>query len=250
MDVQWNFTEHDIHVVKDLIRKHRKDVFVVRRINRNLQGERPPLTPTNCWHTLMLCLMTTQQRSGPDSPVKRFLSSRPFELKLSSVKKNRNTSKFVTKTLQRHGGIRLVNTIGSRAAENLSWFSRPRWPELKDRLSSLEYSRGYSPERKTANWLASEFSGLGPKQSRNFLQCLGLTRHEIPIDSRITKWLNEFGFPVTLSASALGDPHYYDFVSDGVRELCKAAGIYSCIFDAVVFSMVDKGGWERRKIVF
>ena len=55
---------------------------------------------------------------------------------------------------------------------------------------------------------------------------------------------------MTLSASALGDPHYYDFVSDGVRELCKAAGIYSCIFDAVVFSMVDKGGWERRKIVF
>jgi hypothetical protein len=92
--------------------------------------------------------------------------------------------------------------------------------------------------------------GLGPKQSRNFLQCLGLTRYEIPIDSRITKWLNDFGFPVALGAAALSDPDYYAFVNDGVRELCKAAGTYPCVFDAVVFSRVDKGGWEGRKFVF
>src|SRR3712207_8726784 len=33
--------------------------------------------------------------------------------------------------------------------------------------------------------------GFGPKQSRNLLQGLGLTRYEIPIDIRITRWFND-----------------------------------------------------------
>jgi hypothetical protein len=34
---------------------------------------------------------------------------------------------------------------------------------------------------------------------------VGLSRFEVPIDSRITKWLNDFGFPVKLAPSALPD---------------------------------------------
>lgn len=81
--------------------------------------------------------------------------------------------------------------------------------------------------------------GFGPKQSRNLLQGLGLTKYEIPIDSRITKWFNEFGFPVKLSASALSDLNYYKFVSKGLRELCDACNIYPCLLDAAIFSSFD-----------
>jgi len=38
--------------------------------------------------------------------------------------------------------------------------------------------------------LLQELKGIGPKQSRNLRQALGLLRYEIPIDSRIVKWLN------------------------------------------------------------
>jgi len=56
---------------------------------------------------------------------------------------------------------------------------------------------------------------------------------EIPIDSRLIKWLNEFGFPVRLSASALSDPNYYRFVSQGIQQLCTAADVFR------VFSMLQ-----------
>ena len=60
---------------------------------------------------------------------------------------------------------------------------------------------------------------------RNLLQSLALSRFEIPIDSRITKWLNTFGFPVTLSSMVLADRDYYLFVSDGIQRLCEASGV-------------------------
>ena len=250
MQVQWQFSRRGIREVQELIRAHRRDFFVSHRIARNLRGNRPSLTPSRCWHVLLVCLLTTRQRSGPDSPIQRVLTSRPFVLRLGILKGKTHPSDFVEKTLRRSGGIRRVDTIGAQAAENLPWFSGSGWRELKRKLNSLIPPRGYIRERRLANWLASEFRGLGPKQSRNFLQCLGLTRYEIPIDSRIMKWLNEFGFPVALSAASLNDPGYYAFVNDGVRELCKAAGTYPCVLDAVVFSRVDDGGWTDRELVF
>jgi hypothetical protein len=35
-----------------------------------------------------------------------------------------------------------------------------------------------------AGYIQETFEGFGPKQSRNLLQALGLTRYEIPIDIR------------------------------------------------------------------
>jgi hypothetical protein len=62
---------------------------------------------------------------------------------------------------------------------------------------------------------------LGLKQSRNVLQVLGLTRYEIPLESRLTHWLNGFGFPLYLSASSLGDLAVYELVEDGFQALCE-----------------------------
>jgi hypothetical protein len=47
------------------------------------------------------------------------------------------------------------------------------------------------PERIVARVLDEQLRGIGPKQSRNLLQELGLTRYEIPLDSRVAGWLNE-----------------------------------------------------------
>jgi hypothetical protein len=78
---------------------------------------------------------------------------------------------------------------------------------------------------------------------------LGLTRHEIPIDSRITKWLNDFGFPVHLSANALADTNYYCFVMDGFQALCRTCEVAPCVLDAAIFSSFDDGGWTEENIV-
>ena len=195
-----------------------------------------------------MCLLTTQQRSGPTSRVTVFLASRPYPLRLSAVSRHRDPQSYVVHELRRFGGIRRGTTIGAQLAENLPFFVGSQWSELKSVLTSLPSSRGFIPERCAAEWLAESLAGLGPKQSRNLLQSLGLTRYEIPIDSRITRWLNEVGFPIRLNAAGLADPAYYNFVSDGVRELCKAARVYPCVLDAVVFSMADRDGWEALNL--
>jgi hypothetical protein len=77
------------------------------------------------------------------------------------------------------------------------------------------------------------------------LQDLCLTRYEIPIDSRVTNWLNNtLEFPVKLSSTALSDANYYKFVQRGIRELCQACELLPCIFDAAVFSLKDGDAWE------
>ena len=104
-------------------------------------------------------------------------------------------------------------------------------------------------EKNVADYIDT-YQGFGPKQSRNFLQALGLTRFEIPIDSRVTEWLNRFGFPVRLSAAALADPHYYEFVSDGIQALCAKCGVFPCILDAAIFALKDGDAWTEANIVY
>lgn len=82
-------------------------------------------------------------------------------------------------------------------------------------------------------------SGFGPKQSRNLLQWLGLTRHEIPIDSRVMSWLNDNGFPLPMSSRLLLYNDYYEFVENGIHELCRLCNVFPCVFDAAVFASFD-----------
>jgi thermostable 8-oxoguanine DNA glycosylase len=107
-----------------------------------------------------------------------------------------------------------------------------------------------STERNAAEFIDENLKGFGPKQSRNLLQSLGLTRYEIPIDSRITKWLNAFGFPVKLTADALSNREYYNFIGDGFQALCARAEIYPCVLDAAIFSSFDGGGWTKENVVW
>ena len=76
------------------------------------------------------------------------------------------------------------------------------------------------------------------------------SKYEIPVDSRITNWLNDFGFPVALSSAGLQDRAYYHFVSDGIQRLCDEANIYPCVLDAAIFSSYDSGGWNAENIVY
>jgi hypothetical protein len=117
------------------------------------------------------------------------------------------------------------------------------WPWVRDGLRRLEKSHRQATERKVADALAQDLSGIGPKQARNVLQYLGLTRYEVPLDSRVMKWLNDFGFPVHLSAQVLSDTDCYHLALDGVQALCREARILPCMLDAAIFSTLDRD-WD------
>ena len=63
---------------------------------------------------------------------------------------------------------------------------------------------------------ASVGKGVGPTQARNLLQSLGLTWYEIPLDSRVVRWLRDrLGW--NISMKSLIRPEYYEDLLDRVR---------------------------------
>ncbi len=249
MKIVWKFYSSDITKVKGFVKLHRNNPFVQRRIQRNLQDKKAAISLDEFWFVMVCCLLTTQQRSGPYTSVSRFILKKPFSLRYKLCKSQDRLYDFAYETLTNFGGIRRTNRLSEEITTNFSALEKSLWDRTHYELKELRASLDAQRERKSAEFIEEHFMGFGPKQSRNLLQTLGLTRFEIPIDSRITKWLNEFGFPVTLSARALSDRNYYNFVSDGIQQLCKQSDVYPCVFDAAIFSSYDGDKWAEKNLV-
>ena len=101
-----------------------------------------------------------------------------------------------------------------------------------------------------AEMIADELKGFGPKQSRNLLQILGLSMYELPIDSRVIKWLTNFGFPIIISTKGLQDNNYYNFIMDAIQNLCEQSKVIPCLLDAAIFENGDKGEWDNNNLVY
>ena len=248
MRLIWRTSALEARRLRQFMAGASRDPFVQARARRNLARTKREISRTAFWHALVGALLTTQQKSGPKSAVARFMAARPFLLAYPTCRSQRRVDVFVTRTLSAFGGLRRSTRIGKELSANLSTLEGGLWQEVLDRLNSLRPLATPEAERETAEFLDDAFVGLGPKQSRNLLQGLALTRYEIPIDSRLTKWLNEFGFPLHLAASGLSDRHYYGLVSQGVQQLCAAAKVMPCVFDAAVFASFDNGGWQAGNI--
>ena len=247
MKLIWEIEEHNIEKVVTFYNKWADDPFVKLRKRRNLDHPRPTITKEKIWMVLVGCLLTTQQRSGPGSPVNRFLNSNPFPLNYSACIGKGNIEKFARDVLTAFGSIRRSPTISQQMAYNYRIFNQGLWEQLLKSVEQLNIGDNSSLERETAHLLAANLKGIGPKQSRNLLQWVGLSKYEIPIDSRITKWLNQNILKYHLSADLLANNTYYDMVSDGIQLLCKKADLYPCMLDAAIFTSFD-GGWNDSDI--
>lgn len=249
MKLIWEINKSDIDKILSFLDEHKQNPFVLKRIRRNIDKNIPAFSKEHFWKAMVSCLLTTQQRSGPNSSVTQFIRSEPFLLSYEKCMVN-NLSEFAEKTITEFGGIRRGPTIGQELESNREWLERKGWDIVEEFFHELMSMDNRDTERKWADYIVdSELKGFGPKQSRNLLQSLGLTKNEIPVDSRITKWLTDFGFPLRLSATALADKHYYNFVLDGVQKLCQASNTYPCVLDAAIFSSFDEV-WSADNIVW
>jgi len=248
MNINWVITQRDIDKVKKVVADN-DNAFLRTRQLRNVEKQNIIIDKNKIIKTMIMCLLSSQQRSGPHSTVGQFLRVDPFPITYESLTKSGNLEHFIKTTFQQYGLTRYLNRICGFFNSNYTKITQNNWT-LIDTLEELKKADSKQFERNISDNLANDFDGFGPKQSRNFLQALGLTKYEIPIDSRITNWLNDFGFPLTLTSSPLGDKGYYHFVSDGIQELCEKAKIYPCILDAAIFSSFDNGEWTDDNTIF
>lgn len=246
MELIWRIEPKDVARVRSLRSEQGQRVFVVSRIRHNVTDRRQEVpSQQEVWAKHLGCLLTTQQRSGPGGAVQRFLSLDPFPLSLDQCLASEDCCSLILDTLTEFGGLRRTKTIARFAADNLEYLESRGWNILSAQLNSLLGEPDRGVERQVARHVAASLNGFGPKQARNLLQWLRLTRFEIPLDSRVLRWLNRNEFPIHLTGQALSDPAYFEFVLDGVQELCSEAGILPCEFDALVFASFDEAEWDE-----
>lgn len=250
MDIEWQFDQSDVQRVRKFIAKHASNPFVQERIRRNLAVVPPNVSRERFWHVLVACLLTTQQQSGPTSKVAQFIRTEPFLLSYEACRGAKDVLTYTAKILGDFGGIRFTTKISGQVAGNLSRLETGLWARTQEEVRRLREARTPQAEKSAAGFVDDNFKGFGPKQSRNLLQMLGLTRYEIPIDSRIAKWLNKFGFPFRVSAEVLARSNDYEIVSDGVKALCQKAGVFPTMLDAAVFASFDGNGWNPENVIW
>lgn len=165
--------------------------YVKKRVRDNVELPLPFISRDTIWEVQFDCLLTTQQRSGPKSSVTRLMHEKPFPFSYSICTEQKDAAVFVTKTLRSHRGIRFCDRIGQYVGSNYAWFNNGGWKKFENLINPLIEQRKRMPkpedqkaERKASEGLRTHLLGIGPKQARNYLQLLGLTRYELPIDSR------------------------------------------------------------------
>ena len=109
---------------------------------------------------------------------------------------------------------------------------------LSGRVSRKKEISSSSARRPTGR--IGDFAGLGPKQSRNLWQWLGMTRYEIPLDSRVTNWVNT-NLTGKIEPKRLNDLRYYESVLDYLQGICHKADVLPCELDAAAFDYEDLG---------
>jgi hypothetical protein len=195
------------------------------------------------WKWLGLSLLSSQQRYRKGSPIEQLENGAEFPLPLTEF-----ASLDEGQISDRLRHFRFRQRIALQLIANHHWlFCKGGWDSLQPTLSELLLQRNSEPnrahkalERKTANMLALHLEGVGPKQARNLLQSLGLTRYEIPLDSRVVGWLqSRLGW--NISIESLTRPDYYEELLDRVQASCEAAGVLPTLFDAAVFEEMGKG---------
>ena len=181
MRLEWIIDGKDVERVHALMAKMATNAFVVHR--RKKLEARMDVTEQELWFQMLSARLTSAQRSGPGSHVSRFIRTKPFPLALDAVSGAGNPAAFIAERLRHSGGIRFADKIAVEMAGNLKTLERGGWePTLAacNRLTKADGTRDLEVE--VAGQLMA-FVGFGPKQSRNVLQSLGLTRFEIPADS-------------------------------------------------------------------
>jgi hypothetical protein len=248
VDIEWRITDRDIARVRELLAAQDDSPLVHVRRRKNLADTKPPVDREAFWTQMTSARLTSVQRSGPRSHVARFIRTTPFPLAYGKLRGRNELESLISHALRESRGIRFSERISRDLAGNFRRLEGGEWEEALKQCNRLTSPVPRSIEQEAANYIRT-FNGFGPKQSRNLLQGLGLTRYEIPIDSRITDWLNKLGFPVRLSAEALADPNYYEFVSDGIQALCVGCDVYPCVLDAAIFGSYDIAGWTESDVI-
>jgi len=102
MNIIWEISESDIKKVIDFVNEH-KNLYVENRINRNVNRNDIQINRDIILKTMLMCLLTSQQDSSPDSNIGVFFRKTPFLLTYQFLKKEPDIENVVRDILKTNG---------------------------------------------------------------------------------------------------------------------------------------------------
>jgi hypothetical protein len=160
MKLLWQIENNDIQKVKEFYKRHKKNVFVLNRIKRNVEREGPNFSKEIFWRAMISCLLTTQQRSGPNSSVTKFICTKPFPLNYSRCKASVNPGRLVEETINDFGGLRRAKTIAEQVEYNFIWLENSGWQIINEIVKKLKNNQESRVERESAEIIMDNLKGF------------------------------------------------------------------------------------------
>src|SRR5438876_38142 len=130
MPLAWNITDAEVAKVKVYVASRSDDALVRHRIKCNLTNRPTSIGRADFWYALIYCLLTTQQKSGPKSPITEFSKVKPFPLSLDKCQASSDVRGLVLRELTDFGGIRRTKTVAGEIQKNLEWLDDQFWPQV------------------------------------------------------------------------------------------------------------------------
>lgn len=239
MDLIWNINKKDLKVWERFVKNYIDTEFVIERKQKNILRQEIDLSKESLWNIHIGCQITTQQRSGKNSKVEEFMNSNNPILNYSSCLKALDKKKFFEDELS-NNSIWRAKIISKNLSSIISKLETGEWEILLQNLETILINPTKEKERKVANYIKENFKGIGLKQSRNYIQWLGLSKFEIPIDSRTTKTIKKLGFNFVPNSKGLSDENVYLIIQKGLQYIANELKIYPCILDACIFVSANK----------
>ncbi|MGP1532134.1 MAG: hypothetical protein ACTTI5_08125 [Treponema sp.] len=233
----WIIDDDVFNKIKKIVDENINSEIAKERMNKNINKIGIDISKNNVWKVLIGCEITTQQKSGKWSVTDKFLNSNSKLLDFDYCKKQ--DISFISKELQT-AGLRRYEKISEWLIQIIQEWESGEWDILLDKLSSINKNHTKDDEKEVISYLMSgKYKGLGLKQSRNFLQWLGLSEYEIPIDSRARKVLKDCGCNFVPGVSALQDKVTYEYLEKGMQLVSERLNIKPCILDACFFASLE-----------
>ncbi|MFN8210166.1 MAG: hypothetical protein U0T33_04280 [Bacteroidales bacterium] len=242
MELIWKLSDTDISKIRDFVKSC--DAEEVRKvIDRNVKHIDIDIDRDSMLRTMLNCLLPRESGSLSISRLDQSFSKKPFLLTYKYLSGLSHREEAFREIFLESGITKYADRIPKYFASNFDYLERTGWDLETEIKNALGKALSKNEERKLADLVDRSFKGFGSKEARCFLFNLGVTKYEIPIDSKIINWLEKSGFPLKFTNAALQDILFYHFISDGIQKLCEVSEVYPC----VLYTAVGSAPLEHRK---
>ena len=126
MNILWDISDNDIQKLLKVVEEN-ENPFLIKRRERNVNRQNIVIDKNTIIKAMGACLLTSQQRSGPNSLIGKFLQKEPFPLMIGSIGQITSPEDYIKRILKENGLTRYINRISEFYATNLDKIQIENW---------------------------------------------------------------------------------------------------------------------------